>query len=64
MGIPLDEWNGSAEVRRLRESIENFQKSTDSQTRKMIVLTYVIVALTSVMVIEVGLQIYLDWAPT
>ncbi len=49
----------ASEVSILRKSIEEFNKQASKQTQEMIHLTYVIAALTAIMTIFVGVQIYL-----
>ncbi len=48
------------EINEFRSSIENFNSKTTVQNKRMLQLTYVIAALTFVMSIAVGTQIYLS----
>lgn len=58
-GIPLSEWNGSAETQRLRESIETFNEQSARQSATMITLTRWICVLTVLMLIGLVVQIVL-----
>jgi hypothetical protein len=58
-GIPLSQWNGSDATMQLEETIKKFNEETSRQTRQLLILTWVIAALTFIMTIGVGLQIYL-----
>ncbi|GAB1269778.1 hypothetical protein NBRC116493_30310 [Aurantivibrio infirmus] len=59
MNIPLDKWSGAEATKELHESISQFNEASGKQTKQMLVLTYVITALTFVMLIGLGIQIYL-----
>jgi hypothetical protein len=52
-GIPLNDWNGSSAV----------IAATDRQTKKVIRLTWALVALTVVLVFGLGVQIWLAARP-
>ncbi|MDO8208951.1 hypothetical protein [Conexibacter sp. CPCC 206217] len=58
-GIPLSEWNGSAETQRLRESIETFNEQSARQSAEMITPTRWICALTILMLVGLVVQILL-----
>jgi|GEM_PF-1924501 hypothetical protein len=58
-GIPVDEWSGADAIKALHETISQFRAESIKQTRKLIVLTRVIAALTVVMLIGLAIQIYL-----
>jgi hypothetical protein len=64
MNIPLDKWSGSDATRELQTTIAEFQEASGKQTRHMIGLTWVIAALTLVMLLAVFVQIYLAWSKT
>lgn len=59
--IPLSELSGSGATRELHETIRQFNETTTKQTRQLLILTWVIAVLTTIMTIGVGLQIYLAW---
>jgi hypothetical protein len=61
--IPLGQWSGSDATKALQDTIEKYQAESSRQTGKMIFLTWVIAALTVVMAIGVGVQIYLTIYP-
>jgi hypothetical protein len=58
-GIPLGQWNGSDATEALHATIKDFVETSDKQTRKMIHLTWAILVLTGVMLLEVSVQIAL-----
>jgi hypothetical protein len=58
-GIPLDQWSGAYATKELHETIQQFVKSSDRTSRRMLQLTWAIVFLTFVMLIAVLAQIYL-----
>jgi hypothetical protein len=57
-GSPLGQWSGSDATNALREAIERFNAKTAWQTTWLLRLTWAIAALTLVMAIGVGVQIY------
>jgi hypothetical protein len=57
-GIPVGQWSGSDATNALRESVEQFNATAGRQTAWLLGLTWTIAALTLVMTIGVGLQIY------
>ena len=57
-GIPLGQSSGSDATNALRESIEQFNAKTARQTAWLLRLTWTLAALTLVMAIGVGVQIY------
>ena len=57
-GIPLGQLSGSDATNALRESIERFNAKTARQTTWLLRLTWAIAALTLVMAIGVGVQIF------
>lgn len=59
-GIPLSEWSGSGATRELEQTIREFNAQSSRQTRQLLVLTWVIAALTFVMTIGVAMQIYIS----
>ncbi len=60
-GIPLSEWSGSGATRELHETTKKFTEATSTQTRQLLILTWVIAVLTAVMAVGVGVQIHLAW---
>ncbi len=62
-GIPLGQWSGSDATRELQQTIKLYQEQNSRQTDKLIFLTWVIAALTFVMLIGLGAQIYLAFYP-
>jgi hypothetical protein len=56
-GIPIGQWSGSDATHRLREVITEYSETAERQTRTMIRLTKVIVALKIVLVIGLVIQI-------
>jgi hypothetical protein len=58
-GIPLGQWSGSDAKERHRETIEASNLQAEKQTRTMVRLTWVIAALTLVMVIVGALQVWI-----
>jgi hypothetical protein len=57
--VGLGPLTSAPEVIKLRESIEEFNREANKQSRTMINLTWAILALTLVMTALVGWQIYL-----
>lgn len=57
--IPLSEISGSGATRELHASIKEFNDKSSRQTRQLIILTWVIAALTGLMLICVIVQIVL-----
>jgi hypothetical protein len=58
-GVPLDIWNGSRAIKELHATITEFNRQSETQTKRMIQLTLAILALTAVMLVGVAVQIYL-----
>src|SRR6266478_9228180 len=58
-GIPLGQSSGSDATNALRESIEQFNAKTARQTAWLLRLTWTLAALTLVMAIGVGVQVYI-----
>jgi hypothetical protein len=59
-GIPIGQWSGSDATNALRESIEKFNQQSTRQADTMLRLTWVIAALTIIMAIGLGVQIWLS----
>ena len=62
-GIPLEEFSGAAATNALREAIERFQEENGRHTQTMVRLTWAMTALTVVMAIGLGVQIWLTFYP-
>jgi hypothetical protein len=58
-GIPLGEFSGSNATEALHATIKQFTAKSEEQTTRLICLTWAIVLLTVVMLVEVGVQ---TWA--
>jgi hypothetical protein len=63
MNIPVGQWSGSDATKALHETIAKYQEQSGRQTAHMIRLTWVIAALTFVMLVGLGVQIYLAIFP-
>ncbi len=57
VGVPLDQWSGSAATNALHETIKQFNEATGKQTTTLVRLTWAITVLTAVMLIAVLTQI-------
>lgn len=64
MNIPLGQWSGSDATKALHDTVKDYQEQSSKQTVTMIRLTYLIAALTFVMLCGLVVQIYLAVAPT
>jgi len=58
-GIPLSEWSGSGATKELEQTIHAFNIQAARHTHQLLALTWVIAALTLIMSIGLGVQIYL-----
>jgi len=59
--IPLSEWSGSGATNELHDTIRRFNAEASRQTRQLLILTWVIAALTAVTAVGVAVQICLAW---
>jgi hypothetical protein len=57
VGIPLEEWSGAGATKELHATIKEFVRSSDQASRRMVQLTWAIVALTVMMLVAVVVQI-------
>lgn len=56
--IPLEDWSGARTTDELHRTIREFVAASNRSARRMLQLTWAITALTAVMLIAVGMQVW------